>query len=120
MYIHGGFDPAQPNIPTGDLFKIDLENALGGVAGLNNQLTTHKGQDGGNSMQTESDTHDSSNTNSKKEMYQISERIFMATNNQNPYVQEATFHKLEYESKKLNTGTPSVPLQQGSIQYLET
>jgi protein phosphatase len=38
LYIHGGFDPAQPNIPTSDLYKIDLEQALGGVSGLNNQL----------------------------------------------------------------------------------
>lgn len=129
LYIHGGFDPAQPNIPTSDLFKIDLEQALGGVSGLGNQLNFQGmkatlgqkdglGGNGSMSMENQADISNASTT--KKEAYQISERIFMATNNNNPYVQEATFNKLEHESKRLNVAAPNPTVQQGSAHYLDT
>jgi len=44
----------------------------------------------------------------------------MATNNNNPYVQEATFNKLEHESKRLNVANPTPPVQQGSAHYIDT
>ena len=84
LYIHGGFDPAQPNIPTADLFKIDLEQALGGVSGLNTQINLQGlksiNRDAGSNANNDSNLDPSNTSTTKKENpYQISERIFMAT-----------------------------------------
>ena len=84
LYIHGGFDPAQPNIPTADLFKIDLEAALSGVSGLNTQINLQglksQNRDNIGALNTDSNTDPSNASTTKKENpYQISERIFMAT-----------------------------------------
>lgn len=39
LFIHGGFEPNRPNIPTNNLFRIDLHQALSRVPALERLLT---------------------------------------------------------------------------------
>lgn len=38
LFIHGGFEPAQPNKPTGNLFRVNLASVLGAVPQLANTV----------------------------------------------------------------------------------
>lgn len=42
LFIHGGFEPTRPNIPTGNLYQINLHNALQVIPNIQQQLMSVK------------------------------------------------------------------------------